>query len=510
MIPRRRSSNGVSRTRVAMLGIAAALTIGAASLPAFGAASVRLPTFPIATELTASFPYGLVQGEPNIKSDAAGNLYVMAAASTPIGCELWRLPAGALTPSFLGAPDDGAGGGDCDIALSPDVPAGQSGQTLAYSSLTLPDITVGSSTDAGTTFSTPNPAGSQIVADDRQWLAAAGGNTFYMSSHIVASDNIAVSRSTDGGRTYSFVGLAIDNAHIAQAAYNNELGPLVVDVTSTLSPKPLYTIFSAPSTVTANLNSAAGTTQSSNNALYLASSFDGGSTWNDTPIYVEQSDQTVDHIFPTLSIDSGGMLWAAWSTNSHIYVSHATTRQASTLLSSWSSLTSTDAVGQLVPETFVDLGSQSSGTLPWSNPVQLDPAGTTANVFAWVTGGGGNRADVVYYSGTGSGTGPDDTTARWVVRYAQLHETNKGLVVTSAVASDHVMHIGQICETGVTCSVNGNRDLLDFLEVTITPDGRAAIAWTDDTAAPPAGQIYVAEQCAGVSQLSGANLTNTC
>ena len=498
------------RRVVLMSGAGVAVIVAALAFPATAAAPIRLPAFPVATQLTASLPYGLTQGEPNIKADTDGNLYVMAAGSTPIGCELWKLPPGAASSTFLGAPDGGAGGGDCDLAFSPDVPAGQSAQTLAYSSLTLPDITVGSSTDRGQTFSTPNPAGSQIVADDRQWLAAAGGNTFYMSSHIVASDNIAVSKSTDGGRTYSYVGMAIDTAHLAQAAYNNELGPLVVDVNSSLSPKPIYTIFSAPSTVAANVNSAAGTTQSNNNALYLASSFDGGVSWADTPIYIGPADQTVDHIFPTLSIDAGGVLWAAWSTNTHIYVSHASTRSASSLLPSGTDFLSTDAIGQLVPETFLNPATQPAGTLPWSSPVQLDPAGTTANVFAWVTGGGANRADVVYYSGTGQGSGPDDTTAQWVVRFAQLHDTNKGLVVTSATASDHVMHVGQICETGVNCSVNGNRDLLDFLEVTVSPDGRAAIAWTDDTAAPPAGQIYVSEQCAGVNALTGDRLTATC
>ena len=501
----------IPRRRVVLVSVAAAgAAVAALALPATAAPPVRTPAFPVATQLTAPFPYGLTQGEPNIKADNAGNLYVMAAGSTPIGCELWTLPQGGATSTFLGAPDGGAGGGDCDLAFSPDVPAGQSAQTLTYSSLTLPDITVGASTDSGHTFSTPNPVGSQIVADDRQWLAAAGGNTFYMSSHIVASDNIAVSKSTDGGHTYSFVGMAIDTAHLAQAAYNNELSPLVVDVNSPLNPKPVYTMFSAPSTVSANLNSAAGTTQSNNNALYLASSFDGGVSWADTPIYVGPADQTVDHIFPTLSIDAGGVLWAAWSTNTHIYVSHASTRSASSLLPSGTDFLSTDAVGQLVPETFLNPATQPAGTLPWSTPVQLDPAGTTANVFAWVTGGGADRADVVYYSGTGTGSGPDDATAQWVVRFAQLHTTNKGLVVTSTQASDHVMHVGQICETGVNCSVNANRDLLDFLEVTVAPDGRAAIAWTDDTAAPPAGQIYVSEQCAGVSALTGDRLSASC
>jgi hypothetical protein len=496
---------------VALAGcLAAAFVPSMFLLPASAAPPLHLPHFPAAVQLTADFPYGLTQGEPNMKADRNGTLYVMAAGSTPIGCELWSLPPGARSATFRGAPDGGAGGGDCDLAFSPDVPAGQAAQTLAYASLTLPDITVGRSTDNAQTFTTPNPAGSQIVADDRQWVAAAGGNTFYLSSHIVASDNIAVSKSTDGGQTYSFAGLAIDAAHLPQAAYNNELSPLVVDVTSPANPKPVYTMFSAPSTAAENLSSAAGTTHDNNNALYLASSFDGGRTWADTPIYVGPPGASYNRIFPTLSIDTSGQLWAAWSDNLHIYVSHATTRGSTSNLPSGTSTFDPDAGATALPETLTDLTTTPPGTLPWTSPVRLDPPGTTANVFAWVAGGGPDRAGVVWYSGTGSGSGPDDPSAQWVVRYAGLHETKKGLAVIPQVASSHVMHVGQICETGINCSVNGNRDLLDFLEVTITPDGRAAIAWSDDTAAPPAAQIYVAEQCDGVNALTGDQLPNTC
>ena len=279
-----------------------------------------------------------------------------------------------------------------------------------------------------------------------------------------------------------------------------------MDTGSPLNPKPVYTMFSAPSTATANLNSAAGTTQNANNALYLASSYDGGTTWADTPIYIGPTTATYDHIFPTLSIDSGGVLWASWSDNRHVYVSHAATRNVVSGLTSPLDLTSGDSIAQVVPETLLDLTTQPAGTLPWSSPVQLDTGGT--NIFTWIAGGGADRADMVWYSGTGAG--PDDPSKQWVVLFAQLHETKKGLSVVQSQASDRVMHTGQICETGITCSINGNRDLLDFLSVTVAPDGRGAIAWSDDTAAPPAAQIYVAEQCAGVSAITGDRLTATC
>ena len=51
-----------------------------------------------------------------------------------------------------------------------------------------------------------------------------------------------------------------------------------------------------------------------------------------------------------------------------------------------------------------------------------------------------------------------------MANYAQLHSTHAGLQVSSTIASinpdgsNHVNHNGGICETGVTCSVNGDRN----------------------------------------------------
>jgi hypothetical protein len=96
-----------------------------------------------------------------------------------------------------------------------------------------------------------------------------------------------------------------------------------------------------------------------------------------------------------------------------------------------------------------------------------------------------------------------------VVRIAQFHDTRSGLGMTQAVASDHVIHYGQICTTGVTCGVTSNRNLLDFFTVALTPDGRAAIAWADDSATTGA-MIYVTQQCSGVNQWTGKQLAATC
>lgn len=422
--------------------------------------------------LTAAFPYGLVQAEPTIKIAPSGEMYVIAPGSTPIGCELWTVAPDGKSFAFHDAPDLGLGGGDCDLAITAPM-NGSSYSTVAYSSLTLPDITTGVSTDGGQTFNTPNPAASQIVGDDRMWNGAADGNTVYMSYHILASNNIAVSVSTDGGYLYTQRGLAIDANHIAQAAYNNELGPIVVDTAAATEPKPVYTIFTAPRDVAENLNTAAGSTQTDNDAVFLATSTDGGWTWTDTPIYVGDGTDTYDHIFPALSIDPAGGLWAAWAGMHHVFASY-----------------------------------RPAGSLTWTPPQQIDSSGNTANVFPWIAAGAPGRADMVWYSGTG--TDYNDPTNQWTVSFAQLVAKPYGLDVTTQLVSSHVIHYGQICTEGVACSTTGNRALLDFFTVALTPDGRAAIAYADDSASAGAAQIYVAVQCAGTSAYTGSTLPDTC
>ena len=459
------------RSALLLLGAGVAalvLTVPAAA----GPASNR---FTPGLHLTAEFPYGLVQAEPSVQvMPDTGDIFVAAPASTPIGCEVWKVSPDARSSTFRGAPDSGVGGGDCDLSAAP-AASGAAEPTIAYASLTLPNLTVGNSTDGGQTWSTPNPAGSQIVGTDRQWMTTATDGTIYMSYHILETNNIAVAASTDGGLTYVDRGLAIDPLHIAQSLYNNELGPILENPRSPLPTKPLYTIFTAPKTALENVNSVAGTLQTANDGVYLATSLDAGHTWVDTPIYEGSGAETYDHIFPALSVDKEGGLWAAWSSERSIYAAY-----------------------------------RAPGTTSWTTPIQANSTGV-ANIYPWIVGGKGGRADVVWYGGTGSTIA--DATNQWNVYMAQLQVNHFGPATKSVtVASDHVIHSGQICTTGVTCP-GTSRSLLDFFQIDLTNDGRAVIAWADDsqdTTGQGASQIFVTEQCGGISATTGRQMPDTC
>src|SRR2546427_12343922 len=82
-------------------------------------------------------------------------------------------------------------------------PANSSIPNVALTSLTLaPGVTGTHSTDRGDNFTAPNVAEALIPGDDRQWNDAIDPKTVYLIYHDVATFNIDVQRSTDGGVTY--------------------------------------------------------------------------------------------------------------------------------------------------------------------------------------------------------------------------------------------------------------------------------------------------------------------
>src|SRR6266568_3478848 len=140
------------------IALAAAIAlIGALSIVAPSSAAAAAPP-------TATFnPNLLLKGsssaaEPSIRTDRFGRSFVIAPTGVPAGCKAFRVAHDGSASSFLGFPDHTAGGGDCDWAIGPQETAVLPGfatpsdDALAYSSLTLANITTGKSNDGGTTF----------------------------------------------------------------------------------------------------------------------------------------------------------------------------------------------------------------------------------------------------------------------------------------------------------------------------------------------------------------------
>src|SRR5205814_5034778 len=140
--------------------------------------------------------------EPSIRTTSGGTPFVIAPTGVPAGCKAFRVSRDGSRSAFLGYPDGTVGGGDCDWAIGP-------GDVLAYSSLSLANLTVGKSTDGGTTFGPPNPLSQQVTLDDRQWMAAdpqrneLGQATMFMVYHDLATGQIELGVSRDGGFTYA-------------------------------------------------------------------------------------------------------------------------------------------------------------------------------------------------------------------------------------------------------------------------------------------------------------------
>src|SRR3989441_3945506 len=224
----------------------------------------------------------IVRGlEPSVRVDQQGTVYVSSIRGVPGGVDLHRYYAAVDGPpgtgntypfKYEGQPDGcgvlaggctflgiAEGGGDVDIALNYPL---SGTPNLALVSLTLaPGVTGTHSTDRGDTFSTPNPVVTLIPGDDRQWIEGIDALKVYLVYHDVATFNIEVQRSNDGGVTYlDGFGEAIDPQTFPAAGgvpisnTANTLGTIRVDRSPTcpLSKGNLYQIFVAPDNVVEN------------------------------------------------------------------------------------------------------------------------------------------------------------------------------------------------------------------------------------------------------------------
>jgi hypothetical protein len=266
-----------------------------------------------------------------------------------------------------------------------------------------------------------------LPIDDREWIAAFGANTSLLTYHDVATNNIDVLRSDNGGLSYTQTSRVIPETDYK--AQNNELGNLVIDhrhLPNTMGGFYAYQSFVAPS-------SPSGT---HNNEAFVGVSSDGGNTWTDRaiPCSTESASTDLNHNFPNVSVDPAGNLWYAWS-----------------------------------DDTSIRTARSSDHGLTWTCSKALS-TNTAQAIFPWLAATS-HGVDLVYYGA------PTKTNQTWYVYFAQSSSGTTGGWGTPQRLM--AVHKGAVCESGVTCMTG--RQLFDDFGVDTDGLGFAHIAFSQDS-----------------------------
>ena len=504
-----------SRRRVLVVVAAlvvSAVTFGPAPIPSSAVGNfstnqeLPLPLLaPIGPAPLAFIVRGL---EPSTRVGPDGAVYVSSIRGVPGGVDLHRYYAPADGPSgpggtypfkYEGQPDNcglfnamqggcannaldpfglGLGGGDVDIAVN--FPTSGT-PNLALVSLTLaPGVTATHSTTRGDSFSPPNPVAALIPGDDRQWIDGFGGQNVYLVYHDIATFNIEVQRSNDGGQTYvDGFGEAIDPLTLPAAGgvpptnTANTLGTIRVDRSVCPSKGNLYQIFVAPDNASENL--LAGPARSA----YVGVSTDvklGLSVFTFTDHKIATTPSSIAQIFPALAVDKFSNLYAVWSDNSGIFYTFST-----------------------------DLGTT------WASPILVNQGSTVgkANVFPWSDADANGHVGIVWFGADKAGNSNDRTVmepghpseqgaacdsgttcmsgwAQWNVYYAESVNGHAAVpLFAQSVISDHVVHRGTISTGGL--GGGADRSLADYFQIAFDPLHRANVAFSDDHKVSPLG-----------------------
>ncbi|MEM0118148.1 MAG: hypothetical protein QXV32_06850 [Conexivisphaerales archaeon] len=455
-----------------LLFLTAALSPFAASEQSIGFVTGVLPPPPPGS--TSNYNQA---AEPQVASDGFGNFYITSENGLGSGTDAWKSTNGGT--SYFSLPQPNAvssasvsqttglapGGGDVAIAIASKLNGqfSNSQYNIYVASLTLGSVTVSASQDGGFTWQS-NVLSANVPADDREWIAAYGSTTYYLSYHniatgfqIIINEGSLVNGIPTTVQTYQAINPAQQNIYLGTIA-DNEIGNLVVDQNTGI----VYQIF---------VGCPPGTTQvvtcSSFSTVYVAVGLPVGLTvagepilnFTDYVIYQSQnSSSSFNNNFPVIALDKAGNVYASWSDGQNVYLSYSR-----------------------------DFGKA------WSTPVKVNSGNAVTAIYPWLAAGNAGQVDVVYYGtpapsnfqtcSNGTPGQYDCQNEPWYVFFAQnLHVFSQPTSWTQVQVTG-VVHYGGVCQGGVTCSSvgNDNRDLYDDFGIAVSPiTGLASIAYSDD------------------------------
>jgi hypothetical protein len=368
--------------------------------------------------------------EPRIGHDPMGNLYAAAIEGVPGGVDVWKSMDGGKSFNYLGEPDGaqaaamagatgaGVGGGDEDLAIAPN-------GTVWMNSLWLGSTTQCTSTNGGSTW-IDNAVASNIVGDDRQWIANYGNNIVYLTykqlgALVNGTESVVVVKSIDGGITF---GAPVEITTQAVGVQPGDQGNIAVDARNGY----VYTVFF----------------DSTETQLYIARSTDGGTTWMLKLIYAAPVGSPIlGNIFAAVAIDGGSGLHVVFSDAHHVFLS-----------------------------------SSSNFGANWTPPVRVsNGSNTRSSMQPWVTAGALGRVDVTWLGSSASSA--MDSSAQWQVFMAQTTNAFANVPVFAQSNVTGINHVGPICNNGLACA-SGTRNMAEYFTPDVYLDGNEYIVYPDD------------------------------
>jgi len=428
--------------------------------------------FVFSAPIALPFPAGAEQGnigEPSVDVDPSNNnIYVTSPTGIPCGAGnaecivFWRstdVGASFVQPApnaFLHP----LGGGDSDVIHD------GLGHVLAADLRSLVDTGVWRSVDQGNTWTGTDMG----PCSDREWIAWGGPNAPTGPLTIYETQNSGVCapgalfqfwRSIDDGQTFlpvSVVG-ANDLAALGYTADATVEGGVEAKLAVDQVSGAIYVAWATQAIEDA--------TNATTRILVVSRSSDGGASWTSHLAYAGPLGTSIQNLFPILAVDHGGNAYAAFSTQ---------------------------LSGQLMG---VYLTTSTDHGNTWSSARRVSPTDQSA-VFPAIAAGDSGRVDLTWIGTTG--TTVSDPSNQWNIFFGQSRNADKSAPRWSTgQISTQVMHRGDICNRGLNCNIfGGNRDLADFISVTIDANGNANAVWTDDASQSPKA-IMFSKQIGGLT-----------
>jgi hypothetical protein len=145
----------------------------------------------------------------------------------------------------------------------------------------------------------------------------------------------------------------------------------------------------------------------------------------------------------------------------------------------------------------------------WAPPALVSDMGPSGvALMPWIeTGERPGSLAIAWYGATAleseDGKGGNTNNSNWTVYFAQtLNATSSSPTIFQTVASDHFIHASNISVLGLSDNAQANRNLADFFQIALDPQGLALIAFADDSN-DFAGHTYVTHQIAGYNLNTG-------